>query len=91
MVDEVNRLVGNLLAAGSGVFLPGVGRSLSSGAVPSGFPNALSSLLAAWYPSLRSSRGYRLPMNWHVRCTATLPEHRMFTTAGFPARARATC
>ena len=25
MVDEVNRLVGNLLAAGSGVFLPGVG------------------------------------------------------------------
>ncbi len=25
MVDEVNRLVGNLLAGGSGVFLPGVG------------------------------------------------------------------
>lgn len=28
MVDEVNRLVGNLLAAGSGVFLPGeIGRA----------------------------------------------------------------
>ena len=70
MVDEVNRLVGNLLAAGSGVFLPGVG---------------------SLFVERRSSRGYRLPMNWHVRCTATLPELRMFTTAGFPARARATC
>ena len=91
MVDEVNRLVGNLLAAGSGVFLPGVGslfverrgaRRLSKRSVQP--PCRVVSFSS-------QQQGYRLPMNWHVRCTATLPELRMFTTAGFPARARATC
>ena len=90
MVDEVNRLVGNLLAAGSGVFLPGVGslfverrgaRRLSKRSVQP--PCRVVSFSS-------QQQGVSLADEL-ARCTATLPELRMFTTAGFPARARATC
>ena len=67
MVDEVNRLVGNLLAGGSGVFLPGVGFALCRAArCQAAFQTHCPASLPAWYPSPRSSGGCRLWMNWRV-------------------------
>lgn len=48
MVEEVNRLVGNLLAGGGEVSLPGVGRSARSGVRRSDSPGVRSCRPAAW-------------------------------------------
>lgn len=82
MVDEVNRLVGNLLAAGSGVFLPGVGSLFVErrGAKRLSKRSVQPPCRVVSFSS--QQQGVSLADELHVRCTATLPEHRMFTTAG---------